>query len=317
MIVTIEGPTASGKTSLALKLAETLKTSIINCDSRQIYRYMDIGTAKPSKNELSRITHYLINIIDPNESYNAGFFVKDADQYIHYLFNKEQIPIVCGGSGLYLRSLLEGLFEHPPIDSKIREQLKKELCELGIAHLYERLEIVDPVFASRISATDVQRILRGLEIHSATGLTISQHWQKQLKQTRYNAFKIFVCPNRDDLYAKINARVEKMLNDGLIDEIDTLLKMGFSWNDYGLNTMGYKEFKPYFSGKSSLLECAENTAQHHRNYAKRQLTWYRKSRFDLTIDSYSFSLSDVLGEIQSRYLRFKEESGANHCQNSK
>ena len=317
MIITIEGPTAAGKTAIALMLAEALNTRIVNCDSRQVYRYMDIGTAKPSKEELARVQHHLIDIIDPGQIYNAGLFVKDAAKFIASLQKENKIPIICGGTGLYVRSLLEGLFEHPPIDSAIRVALKAELESLGVSVLYQRLQAIDPDFAKRISENDPQRILRGLEIYAATGLSISEHWKRQKRVPRYRAMRILVSPARAILYERINKRVEDMLSAGLVSEIEALICRGYTWQDPGLNTLGYKEFKDFFEGKSELHVCAELVAQHHRNYAKRQLTWYRKCRFDLTFGLQSFSLSDVLGEIETRYMRYKEETGAHHSQDSK
>lgn len=301
MIICIEGPTAAGKSAIALQLAEHLQTAIISADSRQIYRHMDIGTAKPDADELARVPHHLIDIIDPDGTYNAGNFVKDAEELIASLQRQNLIPIVCGGTGLYIRSLLQGLFEHPPLDPRLRDGLKQELQDKGLDHLYQKLLSCDPDFARRISSNDRQRILRGLEIYLGTGKSISEHWQEQQKNPRHNAFRILVNPEREELYARINKRVQGMMEQGLLSEIENLLSLGYRWQDPGLKTMGYKEFMPYFNEDEAPHKCAALVAQHHRNYAKRQLTWYRRCKIDLTLSPKSFSLSDVLRDITSRF----------------
>jgi tRNA dimethylallyltransferase len=316
MIITIEGPTAAGKTAFALQLAKALNTEIINADSRQVYRYMDIGTAKPNREELTAVPHHLIDIIEPNQSFNAGCFVKDADNLIAQLQAAGKTPIVCGGTGLYIRSLVEGLFEHPPIDPALRAELKTQLYEQGQRAMYARLQEVDPAFAARISEHDPQRILRGLEVYLGTGKSISAHWLAQKRDPRHQAVRILLTLPRDELYLRINSRVHHMLNTGLLAEIEGLLLRGYTWHDPGLRTMGYKEFQPCLEAGIPAADCALLVAQHHRNFAKRQLTWYRNCRFDLTICPHSFSLSDILREIQTRYMRFKEESGENHSQSS-
>lgn len=298
MIIVVEGPTGAGKSAIALQLAQALCTDIINCDSRQIYKYMDIGTAKPSAAQRAAIPHHLIDIITPDQSYNAGRFAQDAGSVIKELEAKAKIPLLCGGTGLYVRALLEGLFEHPPIDPAIREKLKRELADEGTAALHQRLSKIDPDFAQTVSPNDAQRILRGLEIFLATGKPLTQHWSNQKRQPRYAAFRILVNPDRKTLYERINSRLEAMLDQGLLSEIEALLQRGYTWTDPGLNSLGYKEFKSYFLAKESSQECAHKAAQHHRNYAKRQLTWYRKQKFDLTIPPDSFSLSDVLRALK-------------------
>lgn len=294
MIITVEGPTAAGKTAVALQLAQALDTEIINCDSRQIYKYMDIGTAKPTAAELRTVPHHLIDIITPDESYNAGLFAQAADSIIERLQARDKIPIICGGSGLYVKVLLEGLFKHPPLEPGLRAGLQKEMDEKGSEHMHHLLSEIDPDFADKVSANDPQRILRGLEIFRATGMSMSQHWAQQKREPRYEAYRILINSPRQTLYEKINSRLQNMLKAGLIGEIEGLLERGYKWTDPGLNSLGYKEFKAYFEGDSSLEEAGAKAAQHHRNYAKRQLTWYRKQRFDLTTGSHSFNLSDVI-----------------------
>nr|MDK2850591.1 tRNA dimethylallyltransferase [Candidatus Cloacimonadota bacterium] len=303
MIITIEGPTGAGKTAISLEIAQALNTQILNCDSRQIYKYMDIGTAKPNIHEQWQVTHHLIDIITPDETFNAGLWVKAADNVIQSLQDNDKIPLVCGGTGLWIRSLLEGLFHHPPLDPTYREVLKEELSYKGLDVLYKELSEVDPAFAKRISRNDSQRILRGLEIYRATNKSLSDHWAEQSRSPRYSAFRILVCPDRDALYKRINQRLDMMINLGLLDEISALLDRGYSWDDPGLNSLGYKEFRAFFESHGSLTEAVDLAKQHHRNYAKRQITWYRKQNFDLTLNPFSFNLSEVLKAIDARLLR--------------
>ncbi|MCB5268384.1 MAG: tRNA (adenosine(37)-N6)-dimethylallyltransferase MiaA [Candidatus Cloacimonetes bacterium] len=299
MIITIEGPTGAGKSAIALELAKALNSDIISCDSRQIYRYLDIGTAKPGQSELEQIKHHLIDIIEPNQSYNAGLFCRDASQIIDRLQADDRIPILCGGTGLYIRSLLDGLFEHPRIDPSIRSMLLERLQLEGADALFNELMQIDPDFAAKISPNDPQRILRGLEVYLGTGRTITEHWANQNKQKRYSAFRILISPDRETLYLRINQRLQQMLANGLIEEIHAVLARGYSWRDPGLNSLGYKEFQAYFESSTDIDSCASLAAQHHRNYAKRQMTWYRKVTFDLTCDAACFNLFDVLRAIKA------------------
>ena len=282
-VITIEGATASGKSALAIVLAEALNTEIISADSRQVYRYLDIGTAKVTKEEQKRVKHHLIDIINPDETYNAGAFVKDASIIIEKLHSEGKIPVICGGTGLYIKALLKGLFSLPPLPQEIRQNLKQRLKEEGLAALYAELKSLDPLFAEKISENDTQRILRGLEVAIGTGIPLSEHWQKQNSSCKYNAFRILIDFPRPELYQRINQRIEKMLAQGLLAEIENLFALGYDENSPGLNCLGYKEFLPYFKKEVGLEECILLAAQHQRNYAKRQVTWYRKGNFDLVI----------------------------------
>lgn len=299
-LLIIEGATASGKSSLALVLAEALQTEIISADSRQVYRLLDIGTAKVSQAELARVPHHLIDIIDPDQTFNAGLFVKAAENVIDRLSEQNKLSIVCGGTGLYIKALLEGIFEHGQLDPEIRDELRSRLRDEGAGELYLQLEKVDPLFASKISPSDSQRILRGLEIYLATGKTLSQHWSEQKRGSKYHTFRILIDLPRTELYARIDRRVRQMLDSGLIEEIRKVLGLGYSGSSPGLKTLGYKEFMPYLEGQDSLEECGSLTAQHTRNYAKRQVTWYRKCDFDLTITSPGISISSVIDRVHAK-----------------
>jgi len=292
-LITIEGATATGKSAFAIELAEMLKTEIISADSRQVYRYMDIGTAKVTSQERERIPHHLIDIIDPSESYNAGLFCTEARAKISELRTKGMLPIICGGTGLYIRSLLQGLCELPVITLDIRSALEARLQIEGLTELYHELVMIDPQAAAKISSNDPQRTLRALEVYQATGKPISLHWEKQSRQTSYIAFRILIELPREQLYERINSRITMMLEAGLLDEIRGLIARGYTKDDAGLKCMGYKEFIPYIHGICTLPDAEALAAQHQRNLAKRQMTWYRKCSFDLTLDARSISLSGV------------------------
>lgn len=305
-VITIEGPTASGKSALALALAENLGSQIISADSRQVYRYLNIGTAKPNLEEQRRVRHHLIDIIDPSQSYNAGAFTKDARIIIENLNQKGIVPIVCGGTGLYIRALLQGLFELPEQDPALREYLQNRLKTEGLNSLFAELQQLDPDFAMKISSNDPQRILRGLEVALGTGIPLSEHWRRQNRATRLTAFRILIDPLRAWLYKRIDKRMRLMIENGLLDEITELLKMGYDFHSPGLNSLGYKEFIPAFENRASLQDCTDLAAQHHRNYAKRQVTWYRKCSFDLTLDSSAITISEMIRRFEVEYSEAKK-----------
>ena len=306
-IVTIEGATASGKSALALELAAHYGSEIISADSRQVYRYLDIGTAKASLEDRARIPHHLIDIINPDQSYNAGAFAGDAAKIIEKLHLRGKLPIICGGTGLYIRSLLEGLFLLPDLPPQLRAELKHRLAVEGLPALYLQLCRLDPVFAAKISPQDSQRVLRGLEVVLGTGVALSEHWRMQKQQSRYKAFRIWMNPPRELLYQRINTRLQKMMEAGLLAEIASLFARGYTAASPGLNSLGYKEFLPLFidcplgtpeageftPSPETARDCALLAAQHQRNYAKRQVTWYRKENFDLALPQSQISLSHI------------------------
>lgn len=301
-LIVIEGPTASGKTALAIELARRLDTEIISADSRQVYRHMDIGTAKPSSSELEAVPHHLISIIEPSQSYNVGLFCEDAGKVVERLHSQGRIPIVCGGTGMYVAGLLKGIFPQPEIPAQIRHKIRQRMAAEGPERMYGELREADPEFAGKISPNDRQRIQRGLEIWAATGISISEHWRRQEREQRYVAYRILLDPPRKELYARINRRMEQMLAAGLADEIKRLLELGYDEHSPGLSSLGYREFLPWLRNSASLQECTSLAAQHSRNYAKRQYTWYRKHKFDLTLGSSEINISSVTELISRRFL---------------
>ena len=275
-LITISGPTASGKTSLSLKLAEHLNCSIISCDSRQFYREMSIGTAVPLKNELKKINHYCIQHKSIKESYTIGDFKDEAHKILKKLFENNDFVIMTGGSGLYMDSVVSGLDDFPKIDAVIREGLNKNLKSKGIIYLQKKLKELDPKYYSIVDLNNHRRIIRALEVCISEKQPYSNFLNK--KNNTSNKFKtvnLSIVTNRDDLYKKINSRVDQMIEDGLVEEVNSLYK----YKDLNpLNTVGYKEIFDFIDGKSTLIEAIDKIKQNTRRYAKRQLTWLKKRK---------------------------------------
>ncbi len=290
-VIIIQGPTAVGKSSLALSLAEKLNLDIISADSRQIYKYMDLGTAKPEADELARVKHHLIDIIRPDEKYNAGAFAQDASRLVDDTDLK--FPIICGGTGFYISSFLEGLCVIPEIAVEVRNKVMSDYDKLGSILMYDKLSEIDPIVAKRISDNDKQRICRGLEVFFGTGKKLSDFWEEQGILTPRKVLNIVVVDDREDIYHRINTRYEIMVKNGLLDETRKLLEMGYKENDPGMTAVGYKELLENLLHKRPLSECINLAKQHSRNYAKRQLTWYRKCKLDLVFYRKSIKYKDI------------------------
>ena len=278
-IVIITGPTGIGKTALSLKLAQIFNAEIVNADSVQIYRYMDIGAAKPTIEERTLIPHHLIDIRNPDEDYSVAEFKKDADRCIREIIGKKRCAFVVGGSMLYLRVLTRGLFEVPRIDYGFRERLKAICEEKGSAFLHQVLKEIDPEAAMRIHPRDSFRIVRALEVFETTGRPISWHQRQHgFKNHLYDYFKICLIEPRDLIYKRINERVERMFEMGLIDEVKRLLEMGYKPHLKSMKSIGYRHVIEYLQGKFDLGETKERIKKETRHYAKRQLTWFRHEK---------------------------------------
>jgi len=272
-VIIILGPTAVGKTGVSILLAKALKTEIISADSMQIYKHMDIGTAKPSPDELKEVPHHLINILSPDESFSAGLFRDNAVKLINGLHRKNKIPLIVGGTGLYIRTLTRGLFEGPSADWKLRDELMEAEREHGKGHLYEYLKNLDPEAAKKIEPNDARRVIRALEV-SLKYKRISDYQKSATKPEPYNFIKIGLTRERKELYRLIDERVDKMMREGLQEEAERLLKLNPSAT--ALQSLGYKEIGSYIAGEVSLKEAIELIKKRTRNYAKRQMTWFRK-----------------------------------------
>ena len=279
-IIAMVGPTAIGKTELALDIAAQFSCEIIGADSMQVYRYMDIGTAKPSLEERNRVPHHLIDVADPDEDYSAGRYVIDAEQAIRIVRRNSSIPFLVGGTGLYLRGLTEGLTELHSGDPLVREELKKILAEeKGRELLYDELIRVDPESAARIHPNDSQRLLRALEIYRTTGTPWSQHLEKEQHPDRFEKIlKIGLTCERDVLYQRINTRTKLMVEQGLEQEVRMLLDRGYHGRLKSMQSIGYRHMVNYIEGRWPLEKTLELLARDTRHYAKRQYTWFNKDR---------------------------------------
>jgi len=301
-VLLIVGPTAVGKTKLSLALARLLNNvEIISADSRQVYKLMNIGTAKPTRDELSAIPHHFIDIKYPDEYYSAGKFGHEARQKINQLFGEEKTPMVVGGSGLYLRALVDGLFEKQIFDQKIKARLKAEMNRQGIAVLYQQLQKVDPVSAERIHPNDGHRIVRALEVYEITGEPLSLFQSEESQKAEFLPIFIGLTRERKKQYQTIEDRVDFMIEQGLVDEVKNLKRLGYHSELNSMNTVGYREVFDWLSEKIDFEEMIRLIKQRSRNYAKRQLTWFRK---DKRINWFELNQNTMLNNLANQVLKF-------------
>ncbi len=274
-VVAVVGPTGVGKTALGIELAERFSGEIVNFDSVQVYRYLDLGTAKPTPEERARVPHHLIDILEPDEPFNAAAFVERADRVIAEITARGRLPVLVGGTGLYLRALLHGLFP-VEVPEELRHRLRERLAREGLASLYQELRRRDPRAARRIHPHDRVRVLRALEVCLATGRTFSELAEKHaFRERRYQALKIGLHLPRPELYRRLDERVDRMLARGLLEEVRGLLERGFSPELKPLQAIGYRHMIAYLRGEVSFSEAVRLMKRDTRRYAKRQLTWFR------------------------------------------
>ena len=276
LLVFVVGPTAIGKTSTAIDLATYFNTDIISCDSRQFYKEMNIGTAKPSPNEINKIKHHLIGNISVNKDYNISEFTNDADLILRSILNKKNIAILVGGSGLYIESLIFGIDQIPEVSLDLRNKLNNDLKNNGIKFLQDWLKKIDPELLDKIDIKNPRRVMRALEICLTSKKKYSQIIDKTKKIPKYDFLCIGLDRNRKKLYEAIDKRVDNMVANGLVNEVKSLYK--FRKNN-ALNTIGYKEIFEYIEGNDSLENCIEKIKVNSRRYAKRQLTWFRSKNY--------------------------------------
>ena len=298
-VYVIGGPTASGKSKLAVELAKKINGEIISADSMQIYKEMNIGTAKITKEEMQGIKHYLIDIVSPNERYSVSNFKNDAELAIEEILKKGKTPIIVGGTGLYIDSLIYGIeFQDEEIDTEYREKLNKIAENEGLEKLYNKAKEIDPEAMKKISINDKKRIIRVLEIYHKTGKTkTKQEIESRKKELKYN-FKVFAIDmDREKLYSRIEKRVDMMVDEGLIGEVKGILE---KYNQFptAMQGLGYKETVEYLQNKISKEEMIEKIKKETRHYAKRQLTWFRKNKETIWLDgekSTDENVSIILG----------------------
>jgi tRNA dimethylallyltransferase len=297
------GPTASGKTVLGVELALKVDGEIINCDSVQIYRGIEIATAKPTEEEKRGVPHHLIDYVDPNINYTAGDWARDAAAKIVEIESRGKTPILVGGTGFYVRSLMKPLFESPPTDHDLRERFRSIQKGKGAAHLHDLLRRVDPQAAAKLEPNDHVRVIRGLEVYFQTGKRLSVGQPERPEPPEFAArIKPFVLdPPRDELYAKINARTEVHFAAGLVDEVTRLREQGVRDDTNALGAHAYRRVCEFLRGERDLASAIEKSKQDVRNYAKRQLTWFRSETEAIWLDGFGDEkrvkdeLSNLLG----------------------
>ncbi len=301
-LIVIAGPTAVGKSDIAIKLAKRLNGEIVSADSMQVYRYMDIGSAKVTKEEMQGIPHHLIDVLDPAEDFNAFLFTKMAGECIEDINARGKVPILTGGTGFYIRALCYGndFSESAGADPEIYDRLEKEASEKGPDVLFDRLKKVDPLSCEIVHPNNIKRVIRALAFYEETGRPISTHNSEMRERPPAYVLHYFVITDeRKKLYERIDARVDKMMEAGLLDEVRRLKAMGLSAKqNNSMQGIGYKELLMYLDGKISLPEAVDLIKKGSRHYAKRQLTWFKRERDAIWIDRSLFSPPDE--DIQER-----------------
>jgi tRNA dimethylallyltransferase len=276
-IIVIAGPTAVGKTTISIQVARRIQGQIVSCDSMQLYKYLDIGSAKPSKEQLDMVPHHLINTIDPKESFSVVQYQHLAKAAINYIFEQHQTPIITGGTGLYLNSLLYEMdFGSNPGNVEFREQLFEIAQNQGNEVLFTRLQELDPIAAERIHPNNVKRVVRAIEAVHFNGTGLKDFASVSHKTKDYQAILIGLTRNRDELYQRIDARVDQLMNEGLLTEVQSLQKMGFTSADISMKGIGYKELLDFLAGNYDLATAIDLIKKNTRHYAKRQMTWFKR-----------------------------------------
>ncbi|RYL95263.1 tRNA (adenosine(37)-N6)-dimethylallyltransferase MiaA [Sporolactobacillus sp. THM7-4] len=291
-VVVLAGPTAVGKTKLSIYLAKRFRGEVINGDAMQVYRGLDIGTAKIKADETEGIPHHLIDICDPGEEYTVADFQKDAREKISEITSRGNLPILAGGTGFYVKAaLFDYRFSSPGVNQALRRKMDQIVREEGPAALYKKLKAVDPATASRIHPNNVVRVMRALEVYESTGVPLSRQQQQVSDQPLYDSVLIGLTMERSLLYQRINQRVDQMVREGLVDEARSLDKRGFRGSQ-AAQAIGYKEFFPYFDGTITLDEAVRQLKQNTRHYAKRQYTWFLRQ-----MEMNWFDMSDALSNF--------------------
>ena len=298
-VIIICGSTALGKTATAISLAETFNGEIVGADSMQVYKYMDIGTAKPTLDEQSRVAHHMIDIVVPDEHFDTKAYARLAREKVTKLNSRDITPFIVGGTGLYIKALLHGLFEAGASDPRIRSRLKEEAQIYGSAFLHKRLSRKDTDTAKKIHPNDAYRILRALEVHESTGKTMAQlHREHSFKDNPFDFLKIGLHINRDILYDRIDRRVDAMIDTGLVGEVAELLEMGYASHLKSMQSIGYRHMVDFIQGRYEWDETVRTLKRDTRRYAKRQLTWF-KADSDII-----WTEPRQLSEIRSRIKKF-------------
>ncbi len=299
--VAIVGPTCSGKTAISMELSKLVECEIVSADSRQVYRLIDIGTAKPTADEMSIVPHHLVDIAPLDELVSAGVYGKLARDTVAEIFARHKLPLIVGGSGLYIRAIVDGLFDAPEIDMGIREELRGRLKSEGAGKLLEELKLVDPDAAKGLVPQNYKRILRALEVYRTSGKKISTLRVERTQKPDFETIQFGIVLERNELYRRIESRVDEMIAAGLIEEVKELLRRGFDPELNSLQTVGYKESIGYVQGKLRFEDMVSLIKMNTRRYAKRQLTWFRKDPRIIWLNADGKSAKSLAREIYENF----------------
>ena len=299
-MVILTGPTAVGKTALSIELAKKINGSIISADSMQVYRHMDIGSAKVMPEEMDGVRHYLIDEFEPDEEFHVVKFVERAKEHLEEIYAEGKIPIIAGGTGFYIQALLYDIdFTEQECDEAYRAELEQLAAEKGAHYLHNMLREVDPASADAIHANNIKRVIRALEFYHQTGTKISEHNEKEReKEAAYRSAYFVLTDERKRLYERIDRRVEKMMEQGLPEEVEALRKRGLKRENVSMQGLGYKELFGYFEGEYPLEEAVRIIQRDTRHFAKRQLTWFRRERDVIWIDK------SIVGRDEDKLITF-------------
>lgn len=298
-LLVVAGPTAVGKTAFSIRLAQFFKTEIISADSRQLYQKLDIGTAKPTQEELTAVPHHFVDILPPDQEYNAGLFERDALQQVEKLFQKHNEVVVAGGSGMYVQALCQGMDEMPAVPKEVRDNLNSRLEKEGLSPLFAELRALDPVYASQVDQYNPQRVVRALEVSLFCGKPYSSFRQQQTEERPFHIIKIGLDRPREELYRRIDSRMDMMIEEGLFEEAKEL----YPYRQLNaLQTVGYKEIFDFLDGDYDKEEAIRLLKRNSRRYAKRQLTWFRKD------EDFKWFHPDAFDEVVDYIWQEKERT---------
>ncbi|KGX83258.1 tRNA (adenosine(37)-N6)-dimethylallyltransferase MiaA [Pontibacillus marinus] len=303
-VVAIVGPTAVGKTKLSVEVAKRFNGEIISGDSMQIYKSMDIGTAKVTEEEKQGVPHYMVDIKQPNEGFSVAEFQEKVQGYIDEIAAKGKLPIIVGGTGLYIQSVLYDFqFSDEGSDENFRQSLEEKIEEEGVQPYYEKLQSIDPEQAEKVHPNNVRRVIRALEVYETTGMTMTEYQEKQKQESPYNPILIGLEMEREKLYERINHRVDKMMDEGLLEEVQALYNQGYA-ESQSMQAIGYKEFIPYFEGERSLEDAVFLLKRNSRRYAKRQYTYFRNKLdinwYEITVESAREKFEEILNDLAGK-----------------
>ncbi len=315
-LIILTGPTAVGKTDLSIQLAKRIGGAVISADSMQVYKYMDIGSAKITRDEMQGVTHYLIDELMPDEEFNVVRFQQYAKKYLQEIYAKGQIPILTGGTGFYIQAVLYDIdFSKQDADTAYRQKLEALSKEHGNAYLHRMLEEIDPASAAAIHENNKKRVIRALEFFQLTGERISEHNEREhKKQTPYCPAYFVLNDKREHLYERIDRRVDKMMADGLVTEVRRLRELGYTKNLVSMQGLGYKELFAYFDGECTLEEAVSVIKRDTRHFAKRQITWFRREKDVIWVNKDMFSYdNDKILSYMNAILKQKGIIEKNEC----